>query len=288
MSAASPSVVDVTIKTFEEQILKAPPQVLVVVDFWAPWCAPCRQLAPILEKLAGEYGGRILLAKVNTEEEQQLAAAFGVQSIPLVVAFRGGQPIDQFNGLLPEAAIRQWIDRLLPSAAELLMAEAEALESTDRATSIAKYREVLELDGKFEFAKIGLARVLLADGRLDECRELLDELAERGYLEPEAERLQSELDVRTAAVESGGVEEARKAAESDPDNPQLTIQLADALAASSKHREALELLLGLVQANPSSDAGKQAKETMVKVFAMLGNGSELAGEFRRKLASAMY
>ncbi|MBC8115977.1 MAG: tetratricopeptide repeat protein, partial [Candidatus Saccharimonas sp.] len=151
----------------------------------------------------------------------------------------------------------------------------------------AKYREALALVPEEDSLKVCLASVLLKQGRFDECQSQLDVLAQRGFLEPEAERIKSELEVRVAAAESGGVDEARKVAEADPANLVLQVRLADALAASAQHRKALELCLDVVLKD-FGDARNEAKETMVKIFSILGPASELTGEFRRKLSTALY
>lgn len=132
-------VFEATAKTLQQDIIERSQSVPVVIDFWAEWCGPCRMLGPVLEKLAHEYNGKFLLAKVNTDTESELALQFGVRSIPAVFAVRGGKAVDGFVGVQPESAIRAWIDRLLPTPAETLAAEATLLERTDPQAARAKF-----------------------------------------------------------------------------------------------------------------------------------------------------
>lgn len=279
-------VIEPDTESFEQDVIARSSELPVVVDFWAPWCGPCRQLGPLLESLAEEYSGKFLLAKVNTEAHPQLAAAFRVQSIPHVVALRDKQLVDQFVGLLPEPSIREWIDRLVPSPADELVREGEAIEATDPAAAEKKYREALELMPDSPAATLALARVLLHQHALDEAGELISRLEQRGFLEPEAQRIKALLEVETKATASGGVEAARAAVEADPDNPALRLPLAEALAAAGEHREALDLCLGVIR-DDKSGAGVAAKEAMVNILSLVVD-DELAGEYRRKLATALY
>jgi putative thioredoxin len=278
---------DSTAATFEADVIKKSFELPVVVDFWAPWCQPCKQLGPVLEKLADEYAGQFLLVKVNIEVEQQIAQAFQIQSIPLVVAFRDGQLVNEFAGLMPEPQLREWLATFLPSAAQLAMMAGMKLEETDPAGAEAKFREALNLEPKAETLKIALARVIMAQNRDEEASRLIAQLEERGFLEPEAQAIKDELEVRATAAESGGVDEARRTAAANPNDLSLQISLADALAVAGKHTEALELCLSLI-ARDKAGIGPQAKDAMVKILGLLGPASELAGEYRRKLATAWY
>lgn len=287
MSEQSAWIMETKTETFEADVIQRSMEVPVVLDFWATWCEPCRQLTPLLEKLAESYNGKFVLIKVNVDDAAEVAGSFGVQSIPHVFAVRDGQPVSQFQGLLPEDQLREWIDSFLPSPTEELLKQAQALEENDPAAAEAKYREASHLEPDVPAIQIDLARVLLAQNREEECRAIITKLEERGYLEPEAERIKSQLDLFAAAEEAGGVEEARKAAEASPDDLSLQLMLADALAVARKFEEAFEICLSLIERDKAG-VGVEAKATMLKIFDMLGTSSELASTYRRRLATLLY
>ena len=287
MPANSPWVKETTTERFEADVIRASTERPIVVDFWATWCQPCKQLGPLLEKLAVEFNGRFELVKVNVDENQDLAAAFGVQSIPYVVALRDGQVASEFVGVHPEDKLREWLGSLLPSKAEELLKKGHALEETDPKGALAAYREAAALDPKLDAARIALARVLLRLNQDDECRKIIAELESRGYLEPEAEKVKSQLELRAAAAEAGPLDEARKAATAAPDDLALQLKLADALAVANRHEEALQICLTIVQKDKST-LGGEAKSTMLRIFDALGPGSDLVSIYRRKLATALY
>src|SRR4051812_13484911 len=209
--STSPNIIDVTSEAFNQEVIECSQTVPVVVDFWAEWCGPCRMLSPVLEKLAREYDGKFVLAKIDIERSPDVAAQFGVRSIPAVFGVRDGEVIDAFVGIQPEAVLRMWVDRLLPNEAESLASGARTLELTDRRAAADKYGQALALAPDLPQAQIGLARIALADGQLDDATARIAALERRGFLEPEAEKLKAELTLRTQAEGTGSVEAARAA-----------------------------------------------------------------------------
>jgi putative thioredoxin len=284
---AGPHVVATTAASFERDVVERSKEVPVLVDFWADWCNPCRLLAPVLERLAGEFAGRFVLVKADTEAMPEIAAAFGVRSIPAVFAFRDGQVVDGFVGVLPEAEIRAFLDRLMPSPAEELAAAARGLEATDPAAAEAKYREARSLAPDDPRPTIGLARLALAAGRLDEAESLIADLEARGFLEPEGEAVKAELTLKRGLQQApGGVEAARAALAADPNNLPHAFILAEALAAEGQYAEALEIALGLVERDRRG-AGEEARKLMLAIFHLLPPDSDLAGDYRRRLSTAI-
>ena len=285
--ASSAWIVETRAERFQEDVLDRSKQVPVVVDFWAPWCAPCRTLGPILERLAQEYDGRFVLVKANIEEMPEIVVAFGVEVVPTVFALRNGAVVDQFRGAMPEAEVRAWIERVLPSEAEVLTAQARQLERTDLQAAEETYRKALERSPNAVTAKVGLARTVLARGRLEEARQIIEELAQVGALDAEGERLQAEIHLRSQSSQPGGVEAARAAAAAQPDNLELQFRLAQALASAGQHAEAMDICLAIIYRDRRG-LGEKARELMVHLFHLLGPDSELTSTYRRKLALALY
>lgn len=283
----SPWIIETAAEKFEQDVIERSMTMPVLVDFWATWCGPCQQLGPVLEKLAREGNGKFLLVKVDVDQQPEIAGWFGVQSIPVVFVIMGGQAVDQFMGAVSEEEIRERLKRFLPSPAQSLLIEAKTLMATAPNQAEAKFREVLELEPGLDAAKIGLAQVVLAQHRDAEAAGILEELERRGYLEPEAEQIKAEVELRRAAAEAGDVGAARKNLSQNPGDPDLKIKLADALAAVQQYPEALELCLNVVQEHKATHA-EVAKTTMVQIFQILGSGNDLTQQYRRKLSTALY
>jgi putative thioredoxin len=285
MSEPAPHVVETTAASFERDAVERSREVPVVVDFWAPWCGPCRMLGPALEKLAAEYGGRFVLVKANTDDLPDAAAAFGVRGIPAVFGLRDGRVRDSFVGVLPERELRNFLDGLMPSPAEVLVADARALIDADAAEAERKLRHAatLESNPNDATARIALAGLLARTGRADEARALVEELRRRGYLEPEAERLEAELVLQESAREAGPLDAARAAAEAAPGDLHAQFRLAEALAATGRHADALGVALTLVERDRAG-VGEEARKLMLAVFNLLPPDSELAADYRRQLS----
>ena len=262
-----PTVVDVTDATFEQMVVEESKSRPVVVDLWAEWCGPCKSLGPILEKVAGERGGQFLLAKLDVDTNPSTAQAFGVQSIPTVVAFKDGQPVNGFVGAYPEEAVNEFVDSILPSDAEVEVEEAKAEElAGDPEGAEQAYRDALAEDPDNRDARVGLARILVQRGLLDESRELIAPVLP----DAAAERVASAIRVHTWADEHG--------------TDGGTDELAEAkrLASAEQWEQALAKMLSLVRERPD------AREAMIDVFNMLGDDDALVLEYRRKLASALF
>ena len=279
--------IDVSEANFMQEVVEASRRVPVLVDFWAPWCGPCRSLGPILEKLAEEYQGRFRLAKINSDENQALAAQFGVRGIPAVKAVVDGQIANEFTGALPESAVREFIDALLPSPAEPLRQEAQAARARGDADATRKLLlQAIRLDPKHEQARLDLIDVLLDADDLAEAKRLLDEIAEQGKDRNRIDSLAARLALAQGAA--GGADEAtlRGKIGAEPADMAARLALANLLALKQDYRGALEALLEIVRRDRAfeDDVGRR---TMLQIFSLLGSDSELVREYRGKLSSLL-
>ncbi|GBD85112.1 thioredoxin [bacterium BMS3Abin02] len=275
------SVKNVDAADFSTEVLERSREVPVVVDFWAPWCGPCRVLGPTLERLADEYDGGFELAKLDVDTNQSLAGRFQVQGIPTVIAFRDGEPVDRFTGALPEAQIRAWLRKIIPSEADKTCAAAlSAVSSGDVATAERLFREVLAVEPTHEEAAIGLADLLVTQGLEQEALALLDPLPPT----PEVQRLQAMA--RIGSVDTSSIDDLQMKLADDPGNGVLLVHLGRALSAAGRTQEALDALLHAVTLG--GEPREEGRKAMLDIFEILGPDDPLTGQYRRKLASALF
>ena len=261
---ATTNVVDVTDATFEQVVLEGSKTRPVIVDMWATWCGPCRTLGPILEKVAEEREGAFLLAKLDTDANPMVAQAFGVQSIPTVIAFKDGAPVNGFIGAYPEPEVNRFVDTILPTEADLRAEDARSDEASgDLAGAEEGYRSALADDPSNREAAVGLARILVDRGELDAAEELVAPHRP----DPEAERVHAAVEMRRwgDAPADGTLARAKRLAAAG--------DLAGGLA-------------GMLQA--LGDDRDEARDAMVTIFTAVGDEDPLIPEYRRRLAAALF
>ncbi|MGB9094125.1 MAG: co-chaperone YbbN [Gallionella sp.] len=279
---------DVSQGDFEQQVVEASFKQPVVIDFWAPWCAPCKVLKPILEKLADEYGGKFKLAKVNSDENPEISARYAVRGIPSVKAIVDGKVVNEFTGALPEGAVRDWLDKIIPSPAEELRREAQQLAAAgDVDGALQRLAEATELDPNDEWVRVDAAELLLAQHNAEGAQQLLDTLQDIDILK-DARVLQLKAQVRLAEMKSEGDSEATLAAavNANENDLEARLKLANVLIAANRAAEGMEQLLEIVRRDRKfkDDIGRR---TLLDVFNLLGGQGELVATYRRKLAALL-
>ena len=278
-------VFDVGDAEFEAEVLKRSEETPVAVDFWAPWCGPCRVLGPVLERVVEEYEGKLLLAKVNVDENPELASGFGIQGIPAVKVFKDGAVAAEFTGALPEAQVREVLAAVAPSHQDEMAAEADALWSRgDTEKALGIYEQVLEESPHHAAALLGMGRILL---HTDAERGLA--LLERVPLGSPERREADRLIARQKLSRGDGADadSLRRQLSSAPDSLELRFRLAQALAAEELYEAALEEFLAVLGKDRAfEDDG--ARKAMVRIFEVLGPGSELADRYRSEMAKVLF
>ena len=282
---------EVTRANFDEAVLRASAQQPVLVDFWAPWCGPCRALSPILDRLAEAYAGRFTLAKLNTDEEPEIAARYGIRGIPNCKLFVDGKVADEFTGALPESALRDFLARALPSPAAPLVAQAQAqLAQGDARGALATLAAAEHAAPDDEDVLLTRVEALLAGNDGAAAMAAVEALQARSGARAvrDARRLAS-LAARTALASGAGrdLPTLARAAAAMPVNCGAKLEYAKALAASGDYERALAELLAIVQTDRTfgDDAGRR---TMLTIFDALPPDSDLVRRYRRELASALH
>ena len=276
---------------FNADVIEASMQVPVIVDFWAPWCGPCKQLGPMLEKLVRQAGGRVRLVKINIDENQNLAAQLRIQSVPTVYAFLQGQAVDGFTGAQPESSLRAFVDKLTGGAKapveEMLDVGQQALDAGDAETAASAFSSALAEDPGNPKAVAGLIRSRIALGDVAGARKQVNQLPPELVAKSDVATAITAVDLAEQSRETGDITELRDRAAANPEDRQARFDLALALFGNGRAEAAIDELLQLVRLDRDWD-GQAARNQLVKIFDALGPTNPLTTSSRRRLSSILF
>ncbi len=282
------NIVDSDMASFAEDVIAASNEQLVMVDFWAQWCGPCRSLTPLLEKLVGQYDGKLKLVKIDTDANQEIARQFGIRSLPTVFLFFKGKPVDQFMGLQPEAAIREKIDPYLVNQSDLMLQQANAAyEAGQKDAAMAFLQQLIHNEPDNEAAKLQLLQWLSLANRMEEARTVAELLSKESKKSPQYRGFSIKVEFSETLVDLKDMDQLLQELEADNENLDARFHLSLALIGAGRYPEALENLLEIIQRNRRY-RDEEPRKTMIKVFEVLGGKGELVTDYRRRLARLLH
>ena len=279
-------VFDVDQSNFEKIVIEGSQNIPVIVDFWAPWCGPCQVLKPMLEKLAEEYAGKFILAKINSDENQKLAGQFGVRGLPTVKAFYAGTVVNEFSGALPESEVRNFLNGIIPTPAQKLRLEAGRLYKTgDADGALQMLDESLQLEDAAS-VKIDKAHILVEQKKYTEAKSILDTLPINVKVDQVVVELLTQIDLATKSQDLPDLATLLEKVKHNENDLQSRLDLANYYIGVEQYQDAFEQLLEIVRQdkNFQDEAGRK---TMLSLFTVLGNQNELVRQYRKQLAALL-
>ena len=280
-------IVDVDARNFRAEVIERSSSVPVVVDFWAEWCGPCKELGPALEKAAKEGDGRFVLAKVDVDRNPELAQAFQVQGIPTVIGLAGGKVVDGFQGALPPAELAAFLDRLAPARTSVADQAREMAAAGQAEEAMELLRAHLRENGTDAAARIVLAELLIDAGKLVDAKKVAGKLDEPDWESDAGRALRARLGLAEEAEDAGDIASLEAEVAGDPEDPDKRIALGKALVAAGRHEAGLGHLLEAFELDPKHGQGA-ARKAMVEVFEMLGPEDPVANDFRYRLSLLLF
>lgn len=281
------AIVDITLDNAQQLLIDESFKRPVVIDFWADWCGPCKSLMPILEKLANEYAGAFLLAKVNADEQQMISSQFGVRSLPTVMIMQNGQPIDGFNGALPEAQVRELLAKYLPKPWEAPLSQAQVLMAEGNFTdALPLLRKAHDVSKQLASIALLMAQCHLELNRIDNAEAILSAI-KMADQDAHYEQITEQIALQKQAAKTPELAALEEAYAKSPEDLMVRYQLALQYHHESQYRPALEHLLGIIRTERNFAEG-EARKTFTAIIAVLGKADPLAIEFQRKLFTLLY
>jgi putative thioredoxin len=289
-------IIEVITENFMSDVIERSKETPVIVDFWAPWCEPCKQLTPVIEKIVKEKNGNVILAKMNIDESPEVAQQLKIQSIPAVMAFNDGQPVDGFIGVQPEKNITEFINKISSlknssSIEENIIAGKKYIDDGDIETAALVFSEILKIEPENISAKSMLARCLLRSDQIDEAEDIINNLPANSENNQDFVSVRSEVEVfknaKNNPISNEQEDELRRNIDKNPKNHEMRLDLAKLLLAKGENENAINELLKIIEFDPKWNDG-EARKQLIEIFNILGNEDILVIEGRKKLSSMLF